>query len=202
MKSLLQPEQEIFGEYEIFLINPDGSWEPKALFKRKNLILFSWGFAVAKALGQGDPKFKISAAYIEYKNVATPATPVTIPAYGRENANTYYSSLPSGQDFLRVPIAGTPTIDIGTGYSSHFIPGYNGNRITVVAQTAGTVGFLGRPFSNSVNSKIFGIALVATPVFADYTQDVIISRGYFDQADQIVKPASSQIGIRWRITFG
>ena len=37
------------------------------------------------------------------------------------------------------------------------------------------------------------------PEQADYTQDLVFSRFYFDTANQIAKSASSNVGIEWDV---
>lgn len=188
------------GRYEVgYVRESDLAWTP--LFEKDNLLLYSWGFAVAKTLGVGDVTYKVSSAYLEYANVASPSDAVSVPSYTRADGLSYYNGLAAGRDFLRVALTGTPTIDASPGYESYFISGVSGNRVTFVLQSAGTAGVLGRPFSDANNSKACGIALVATPAPADRSQDVIVARGYFAVPDQPLKLAGSQIGVRWRISF-
>jgi len=190
------------GEYSAHRVDEaTGRWGP-ALFTRPNLILYSWGYLACQALGAGNPAFKVAAAYLEYKNVINPTDQVPVPGFDRAGGLSYYSSLPANQDFLRVPLAGTPAIDIAPGSENYFVAGVSGNRATFSAQSAGATGNLGRPFSTAANSKLFGIALVATPVLGDWTHDVLLSRGYFAPSDQQLKTAGSQLGVRWAITFG
>ena len=188
------------GDYTFYHVREDdGSWVP--LFDRKNTILFSWGFLAARALGLGDPAYKVAAAYLEFANVVNPGDPVPVPTYDRSAGLSYFTGLPVSQDYLRVPLAGAPAIDNAPGYEPYFVAGTSGNRVTFTAQSAGSQGVLGRPFSDAANSKVFGITLVATPVVGDPTQDVILSRGYFRTADQQLKQTGLQLGVRWRIAF-
>jgi len=128
---------------------------------------------------------------------------VTKPTFGRDEGRDYYQdlSLSASRDFLRVPLLVQPTIGIETGFEDYFTAGVDGNKLTFFTQTQGTAGFHGKTFSDSVNSKVFGVALVATPVFADPTLDVVFARSYFDTDDQVEKLASSQVGITWDISF-
>lgn len=187
------------GEYTVGNVYPDGGFEP--LFTKSNLLLYSWGFIAAKCIGQGDVNYKVSAAYLEYANVALPGDPVSVPALARDDDLSYYNSLPADRDFLRVSLTGTPTIDIATGFESYFDAGVSGNRVTFVLQSAGTSGVLGTPFSDVNNSKACGIALVATPEPSDRSKDVILARGYFDVVDQPLKGAGTQIGVNWVLSF-
>jgi len=101
---------------------------------------------------------------------------------------------------MRVSLIGDPTISIESGFESYFTEGVDGNLLTFFAQTAAP-SVHGKTFSSVVNSKIFGAALVAAPVAADRTQDIVFSRGYFDIAQQTLKEASSQVGVTWELPF-
>lgn len=178
-----------------------GRMEP--LFRKENQIQYAWGAVATRCIGLGDRNFRINAMYVEYENVADPEDPVTPPTFGRDEDRSYYGDLAlSGtRDFLRVPLLLQPSIGIETGFEDYFIEGVSGNLLTFHAQTQGTVGFHGKSFNDGVNSKVFGVALVATPVFADPSQDIVFARTYFDTEDQTSKLASSQIGITWDVVF-
>lgn len=174
------------------------------IFQQSNQIQYDWGFVAAKTIGEGDRNFRVSSLYIEYENVTLPEDEVTPPSFTRGEGVDYYIELAlSGvRDFLRVPLLVSPTIGIEAGFEDWFTEGVNGNLLTFYTQTQGTSGFHGKPFSAAANSKVFGAALVATPVFADQTQDVIFARTYFDTGDQEVKSASKQFGVTWDVAFG
>ncbi len=173
------------------------------LFSKPNQIQYSWGFVAAQCIGRGDRSYRISSMYVEYENVAAPGDAVTVPVFGREEGQDYYSDLllSANRDFLRVPLIIEPTIGIELGFEDYFTEGVDGNKLTFFTQTQGTQGFHGKPFSDAVNSKIFGVALVATPEFGDPSQDVVFARTYFDVSDQTLKLASSQVGITWDVSF-
>ena len=59
----------------------------------------------------------------------------------------------------------------------------------------------GRAFKDTVNYKIYGLAIVAAPVPSDYTRDLVYARAYFDTTDQLVKLANSQISTTYEIEF-
>jgi hypothetical protein len=68
--------------------------------------------------------------------------------------------------------------------------------------TEGFVGVHGKQFSDSVSSRVFGIALVAAPGgTADPSQDLVFSRTYFDVDQQQVKPAGSGFAFDWLLSF-
>ncbi len=174
------------------------------LFRQQNQIQVGWGMAAAMSLGFGERSYRISSMYLEYENVADPEDVITPPTYDANEGREYYSNLAfSGtRDFLRVPLLLQPSLGIESGYEDFFTEGVTGNRLTFHAQTQGTIGFNGKAFNDGVNSKVFGVALVATPDFNDPTQDIVFARTYFDPGDQTPKLASSQVGITWDIIFG
>ena len=180
-----------------------GFHDVEPLFSKPNQIQYSWGFIAAQCIGKGNRNYRINSMYVEYENVASPGDAVTIPSYGRDEGREYYQdlALSANRDFLRVPLIIEPTIGIESGFEDYFTDGVDGNKLTFFTQTQGTAGFHSKPFNDGVNSKIFGVALVATPEFGDPTKDVVFSRTYFDTADQTLKLASSQVGITWDISF-
>lgn len=183
----------------------NGLWVPK--HSQNNQIQYSWGHIAARAMGfrkqPGRLDYTISAMYIEYENVADPVDPVTIPTYDRSEGLDYYNSLiGSGtRDYLRVALRMEPTISIAPGFEDYFGEG-EGNMLTLFALSSGATGVHGKTFSSGVNSKICGFALVATPVFADATQDVILARTYLAEENQQVKDASANAGVTWELIFG
>ena len=82
-----------------------------------------------------------------------------------------------------------------------FLPPDQGNCCVFFAQSQGPSGVHGRPFSDGVNSHVFGIALVASPAPNDPSQDVIFARSYYAPEHQVPKVPSGQIGIQYPITF-
>ena len=177
-----------------------GVWVPRAVIQ--NQIQYSWGMIAAQAMGRGDASYAIHGMYIEFENVASPGDAVTIPTYGRDEGVEYYDDLVSSsvRDFLRVALLQDPLLGVEAGYENYFGDG-EGNKLTFFAQSQGTTGIHGKTFSDTVNSKVFGAALVATPVFSDRTQDIVFARSYFAVDEQTVKEASSQVGISWEISF-
>jgi len=159
------------------------------------------GWAIAKALGLGDVDYKINRIYIEFENVASPGDAVSIPTFVATDGVEYYQGLSSPKDYLTVPLIGQPTIGIAPGYEAYFTEGVDGNMLTFLAQTAGAVGVNGATFSNALNSKIYGIALVSAPDSGDPTKDIVIARGYYDVADQLVKPSAGQVHVSAEVEF-
>lgn len=140
----------------------------------------------------GDRDYALTAMYIEYENVASPGDAAVNPSFTEEEGIEYFSNLSGSltHDFLRVPIRGT-TLGLSAGYEG---AAYNLARF--IAVTEGTAGIHGKAFSSAANSKICGAALVAAPVWADRSQDVIFSRWYYDASEQLLKPASGQVTVQ------
>jgi len=145
---------------------------------------------------------QIGAMYIEFENVADPADPVTVPEFDLDEGIEYYNGLyaSTSRDYLRVAVDIKPDIGEYASYSA-YLSEHDENCLTFRAQTSGVIGVHGKLFSDSVNSKVCGAALVATPVFADPTNDSIFARVYFEEAHQVAKVASSQIGVTWEVSF-
>ena len=194
MQDILSPPK---GRLQLFNVASDALWTP-ASEVTLNTVLYEWGFIAAKTIGQGDPAYRVNMMYIEYENTSGS---ITAPTIDRAEGLTYYSGLSGNKDYLRVPLIGQPTISIEAGFESYFMADVTGNLLTFFAQSTGTTGVLSNAFSNAANSKIYGAALVAAPVAADSTKDIVFSRAYFASSDQTVKQASSQVGITWELPF-
>lgn len=187
------------GVFQLFQIAPDGLLIPGPC--AQNLRLYSWGTIAAQCIGLGKPEYRVSGMYIEYENTTDP---VTVPAYGRESGLDYYANLDSvpNRDYLRVPLLQDPKVDIAANYDDYFASAALGNQITCVAQSAGTEGVHGKPWSAAANSKIIGLALVAMPVFEDPTRDIIFARAYYSTDKQMPKQASGQVLVTHQARFG
>lgn len=181
------------------------------LCAQHNQIQHTWGYLAAKALGlrqTGDAtSHHISAVYFEYENVLTAETAVVESQSFSKTLNIdYYNTLGTAQnrDYLRIPIIVAPQFSTASGYANLLPTNQQTNQITFFAQTTGTSGMTGRGFGANVGgriSKIYAAALVAAPDIADPTKDVIFARTVFSANNQVVKDASSQVGITWSIAF-
>jgi len=162
-----------------------------------NLVLYDWGAAAIRLFATGEQRYRISMMYIEFENVSNPSDPVTAPTMTRSDSNTYYNSLSGNpvRDYLRVPILGHQL----SSSDQTLYP--KKNVVNFFAQTAGTSGVHGKPFSDTNNSKVFGMALVAAVDELDPTKDIIISRFYLPTAQQQLKAPNTQIGVEWRLQF-
>ena len=179
----------------------NGVWRPLAC--QPNQIQDSWGFIAAQAIGKGLRAYRIQAMYLEFENVADPDDPVTVPDYTQADGLEYYNDLINSdtRDYLRVPLLTEPLLGVESGYEDQFEAGVDGNLLTFFTISQGVTGVHGKDFSDSVNSKVCGAALIATPDFGDPTLDVIFARSYLDAADQVPKLPSSQIGVTWETAF-
>lgn len=152
-----------------------------------------WGAIVGRQLAEGDVRYRISGMYLEFENVSDPDDVVDFDPVSRSQARSYYDGLIDDpiRDYLRVPMIATAfeQVDPDDEDSNY--------QLRFFAQTSGVIGIHGKEFSDAVNSKVFGGALVAMVDSGDATQDLILSRFYATSGNQMVKLASGQIGAEW-----
>lgn len=189
----LNLSQQAMGEARLGYVRA-GVWQPATSWI-KNLIMFDAATLLAELLrGAPDGKvYQLGALYILFENNG--GAPVSPPSFGRDGGKSFFDGLSTdpNQDYLRVALTAITMDSTDTGDYPR------GNRLTVFAQTEGVTGTHGKTFSDAVQSRIFGGAVVATPVFADQTQDLVYARFDFASADeQLIKLAGSQIGIQYR----
>lgn len=183
----------IEGIVSLFDVTPEGLWLPRTT--DRNQIQVQWGEIAARLFGDGDARYKLSAMYIEFENVASPGDTVTAPSYDQDEGLEYYEALSASpaRDFLRVPLLAGPKKGVVSGYEGKVAA----NQLTFLAQSGGTEGVHGKEFSDSANSVVFGLALVAAPVWGDRTLDLVFGRRYYAADKQVPKKASSQVGVSW-----
>jgi hypothetical protein len=163
-----------------------------------NSILYDWASIAARLLADGNAAYRIGGMFVEFKNVADPDDPVTLPVVTRDQGIGYYNGLASSPDtdYLRIPlISAVRSNTDNTKFS-------DSNAINFFARTQGVAGAHGKTYSDGVNSKVYGIALVAIPDAGDRTQDIVFGRLYFSAANQQVKLSTSQIGCEYSVTLG
>lgn len=189
---------EVNGFIKSYEINSSGLWIPGASFH--NQIQWTWGEIACKLFGEGREEYKISAMYIEFENTAAPGNAVSAPAFDRADGIEYYSALSASpaRDFLRLKLISNPKATLVSGYEGSSVVT---NQLTFFAQTTGSTGVHGKPFSVGANSTVFGLALVAAPRWEDRTRDLIFAREYYPVGQQVLKQASSQIGVSWTEQF-
>lgn len=191
-----KPPQGLPQLYEIV----NGVWLPRGEPTR-NLVMYDWATAVTQLLA-GNIEYRLSTMYFEFRNMDDPDDAVSAPSYDRGDGISYYEGLADSDDtdYLRVPLTSAiVTVGTETGDAQNFP---NGNVVTAYAQTSGAVGVHGKTFSDAVNSKVFGGALVSAPEPGDSSQDLVISRFYLAESKQIVKLATNQIGFGWPLAQG
>jgi len=165
----------------------------KKMVAQPNIIPYQGADVLARALA-GDADYVAGAMLFEYENTA--GTP-TIPSPQRSEGINYYLddlALSATKDYIRVPLV------IPAGFSSSDSTKYGGNQATFFAITSGTTGIHGRGYSQSDNSKVYGVGLVATPTPTQYTSDLLFSRSY-DGFDPVPKEDGYQIGAQYMIRF-
>ena len=187
----------IEGIVSLFDVTPAGAWLPRTT--DRNQIQVQWGEIAARLFGDGDGRYKLSAMYLEFENVANPGDTVTAPGYDQDEGTEYYEALSASpaRDFLRVPLLASPRKGVVAGYEGLVAA----NSLTFLAQSSGTAGVHGKEFSDAANSVVFGLALVAAPVWGDRTLDLVFGRRYYDPAKQVPKKPSSQVGVSWTENF-
>jgi hypothetical protein len=187
------------GEARLSLVDPSlppQYWQFAREFK-KNLRLYGAETIISQLL-RADPTGKdwsLSSVYMEFENNGGAA--VSVPTPTQDEGLSYYTSLASSstRDYLIVPVIST----ILESSDDDLYP--DGNVVRYLAHSTGILGVNGKPFSSAQQSRVYGGALVATPVSGDHSQDVVYSRVYFSaSADQIIKAASAQVAIEYRDT--
>ncbi len=193
MTDLIKPTGMMSGRVRMHEVR-GAVWEIQAGWV-PNETLFDWAGIYSKLLTEGNVNFKIGGMYLEFENVADPNDPVSVPTFNRSGGLSYYQGLASAptRDYLRVPLTAA------TRSSTDLVKFPDGNLATFFAQSQGVVGVHGKAFSDTVNSKIFGGALVAFPDTADADQDIVHSRFYLPVSGQQVKLPTSQIGLEWDV---
>ena len=185
-------EQDVLTWWRIFSFNEE-TGIIKKMVAQPNIIPYQGADVLARALS-GDTDYAAGAMLFEYENTA--GSP-SVPSPQRDEGISYYLddlSLSATKDYIRVPLV------VPAGFSSSDSDKYDGNQATFFAITSGTAGIHGRGFSQSDNSKVYGVALVATPAPTQYTSDLLFSRSY-DGFDPVPKEDGYQIGAQYMIRF-
>jgi len=177
--------------WRIFLFNPE-TGHVKMLVEQKNIIPYQGADILARVLA-GDETYAPGAMFFEFENtVGVPS----VPTPARDEGIEYYLStlaLSAVKDYVRVPLVVTPALSASSS-------DYDGNQVTFFAITAGVTGIHGKTFDSAVNSKVYGVALAATPTPTSYTQDLLFSRSY-DGFDPVPKEDGYQLGGQYIIRF-
>lgn len=195
MSKLTDTIQPVKGLVRLSQVNLDGSVVTGPL--RQNAVCYDWGTCAAALFrGLQDGKsYKVGGMYLEFDNSGSVVDPT--PTISRASTSAYYRNLSGTADFIRIPLIASSGQSSGIDFSGD-------NIATFYGQSVGTTGHRSSSplaFSDAANSRIYGAALVAFTDADDATQDLIISRIYFDPDDQVEKIAGSQIGITWSLVF-
>lgn len=160
-----------------------------------------WVVMACRLFGAGDLTYLPSAAYVEFVNVPSPGDEATIPSFGETAGAAYYQGLSAStdHDYLRVQLLANPTISLSPDGAAIGLPL---DTLTFLAQTEGSVGINGKPFTAGANSTVIGMAVVATPVWADATQDRVLARCYYEGGEQVPKQTLGQVVVTYAHTFG
>jgi len=164
----------------------------KKMVAQPNIIPCQGADILAKLIA-GDLDWKVGAMFFEFENTAGAPT---IPSPQRDEDISYYINdlkLEANKDYMRIPLVVPPAI---TASSSD----YDGNQATFFAITSGVAGIHGKTFDQSVNSKVYGVALASTPDVTEYTQDKLFSRSY-SGFDPVPKEDGHAIGAQYLIRF-
>jgi len=170
----------------------------------QNQLQLDWAIIASKCLGFGDRAYRISAIYVEYENLEDGGDTVALPEFGRDSGVEYYTGLAGSavRDYLRISLAALPMPGVVDGTQDYYGDDPEiGNKLSFLAITNGSVGVNGLAFADGVNSKIFGVALAATPNVNDPTADLIFARTYLEGADQILVPTNARYAITWETAF-
>lgn len=170
----------ISGHVRVLINKNDGSQE--LLLDQHNQIQDGYA-TILPLLMSGSSDGKINTLYLEYENVPSPETTVSPSDFPSSDGPEYYTNLTGSTDFLRHPIIMTPRVSEGC-VSFEVIIG------------EGT-GFHGKSFGEGVNSRIYGMALVAAKS-DDQSRDVVFARTLWDT--QHVK-TNETFTIYWDIHF-
>lgn len=151
-----------------------------------NAVMDSAAAAVIKLLG-GDIAYKVAAFYFEFENGTTGA--ISNVTFNTSDDRSYYDNLSGARDYVYVPVIGSPTFATeGT---------------TPTATWAGfadaTAGVHGLPFTATAGSRVFGGALVVSPVQGQRSSDIIYARAYWGATPWVITDGR-QVGTRWKTT--
>lgn len=188
----------IDGLIETYYQYPDGNRE--LLHACRNLVSLDWIVIACQLFGRDQSGYRPDAVYLEFENTISPGTVVTVPAYDETEGVDYYESLSGSttRDYLRVPVLDPVAFSLSNNPATDTLP-YD--TLTWLSRTAGTQGVHGKTFSDTVNSTVFGLALVSTPSWADRSLDRIYARSYYPTNRQVPKQANSQIVVSWTHTY-
>lgn len=157
---------------------------------KSNLQVRTWFAAFGPLLLAGDVRYVASHMLFEYVNTGGSVTP---PSFDEVDDIDYYLGITSdvNRDYLRVPI-------LTTGYGKTDIDLAYNDILKFHSRSSGTAGVNARAFTAGAGSRVIGGGLVAAPVPADRTQDILIARWYAGSPK--TKVDGSEISLDWELT--
>ena len=161
---------------------------------KPNLVTLGGCEVLARAL-TGDVAYKINGVYFEFENTAgTPAAVSYTRSTTAADMRGLAGSLTKG--VVRSFLASGGIIETGDSSASG-LP-YANNRATFFALATAANDLAGNTvFGSAVNSKIVSIGLLALPVAADATKDVLFAR--FTPATPFAVQAGRSPGVTWTV---
>lgn len=192
MKSIL-PFAKLAGRFQISVCTPQ-KLPPLLNRWTKNSVQFGAADVLGRLLS-GDIRVVPAGMYMEFtNNLGAWVRPTN---FGREGY-TYFHSILAGTDVIRVPLLQTPGYDASSDI-------YASNQTTFIAQSGGADGVAGKnavlTFDRAV-SYVVGGGLIAMPDPDDWSQDLVLTRGYVASADAILRPASpNEVMMRWQFVI-
>lgn len=162
---------------------------------KPNLVTIGGCEILARVLA-GDPTYKINGVYFEFENTA--GSPAAVSYTRTTTAAAMRGGAASAtKGIIRSALAAQGTLE--TGDSSASGMPYSNNRATFFALATTAVDSIdGSPaFSAGANSKIVSVGLIAMPVAADFTKDVLFAR--FTPAAPFAVQAGRYPGVTWTV---
>lgn len=167
----------------------------------ENDWMYEWSQIGTQLAYSANPAYLPAYIYVEYRNLSNPSDTAPIPTISRVDGLRYYLNLVTPADYLRLPVL-TRSLGRDSSYAgTQYMSSGTYNMLTLIAQTTGSTGVHGLPYSNAANSKIYGIAVAAGPVPSDHTQDVVWGRSYYAGGDQFVVPSAGAVQVTYNLTF-
>ena len=191
------------GVARVWLADP-GAAQSLLLATAENTWMYEWAHCGVMLCATGNPAYALSTLYVEFENLTSPSATSTPPTVTRDQGLSYYLGLASSgtRDFLRIALAYPPTPSRDASYAgtAYLRPNLY-NRLTLAAFALAGTGVNLKSFSAAANSKIVGVAAVATPVPTDPTSDIVFARAYFTGTQQVLAPTTGSLVVTYSPTF-
>lgn len=182
------PLSQLSGRLALSICTP-GEPLPSVAEWSKNTVQFGAADVIGRLL-TGDTRVVPNGFYLEFRD---DLLGWSVPTnFGRQGYDYFHGGM-STTDVLRVPLLQT------AGYAASSTI-YASNQVTFIGQSAGADPVLGKngdySFTRST-SYIVGGGLIAMPDADDWTQDIVLTRGYVSTPLQ--RPADpNEVMVRWQ----